>query len=283
MRNDLLSIGEVAHLKGVGVKALRYYERIGILRPAYVNPDTGYRYYALRQMNELDVIVSCVQLGVPLKGLADYVSERGVMDISSLLERAALAKAARHAGRLMELDGYRSEIAVQDALRTSAAPYERALGERTFLAMPWARTAFDAKRYTKAMSELYGETKRAGIAPLFLQGMICLPGGGANDDAGEGAAVGAGPSWYVALEVRALPGERLVAPPQERGMCLLELPGGTFRGRRVERETFELCYREVFEEAQVASGTDARETLLAFEVWDAELRTDRTIVEVLRG
>lgn len=286
MRNDLLSIGEVAHLKGVGVKALRYYERIGILRPAYVNPDTGYRYYALRQMNELDVIVSCVQLGVPLKELADYVSERGVMDISSLLERAyGLAKEKLRATQaiLMELDGYRSEIAVQDALRTSAAPYERALGERTFLAMPWARTAFDAKRYTKAMSELYGETKRAGIAPLFLQGMICLPGGGANDDAGEGAAVGAGPSWYVALEVRALPGERLVAPPQERGMCLLELPGGTFRGRRVERETFELCYREVFEEAQVASGTDAPETLLAFEVWDAELRTDRTIVEVLRG
>lgn len=286
MRNDLLSIGEVAHLKGVGVKALRYYERIGILRPAYVNPDTGYRYYALRQMNELDVIVSCVQLGVPLKELADYVSERGVMDISSLLERAyGLAKEKLRATQaiLMELDGYRSEIAVQDALRTSATSYERALGERTFLAMPWARTAFDAKRYTKAMSELYGETKRAGIAPLFLQGMICLPGGGANDDAGEGAAVGAGPSWYVALEVRALPGERLVAPPQERGMCLLELPGGTFRGRRVERETFELCYREVFEEAQVASGTDARETLLAFEVWDAELRTDRTIVEVLRG
>ncbi|QOS68681.1 MerR family transcriptional regulator [Eggerthella guodeyinii] len=282
MRNDLLSIGEVAHLKGVGVKALRYYERIGILRPAYVNPDTGYRYYALRQMNELDVIVSCVQLGVPLKELADYVSERGVMDISSLLERAhALAKEKLRATQaiLMELDGYRSEIAVQDALRTSAAPYERALGERTFLAMPWSRPAFDAKRYTKAMSELYGETKRAGIAPLFLQGMICLPGEGAS----ESAAVGAGTSWYVALEVRALPGERLVAPPQERGMCLLDLPGGTFRGRRVERETFELCYREVFEEAQAASGTDAPETLLAFEVWDAELRTDRTIVEVLRG
>lgn len=286
MRNDLLSIGEVAHLKGVGVKALRYYERIGILRPVYVNPDTGYRYYALRQMNELDVIVSCVQLGVPLKELADYVSERGVMDISSLLERAhALAKEKLRATQaiLMELDGYRLEIAVQDALRTSASPYERALGERTFLAMPWARTAFDAKRYTKAMSELYGETKRAGIAPLFLQGMICLSGGGASGGAGEDVAVGAGPSWYVALEVRALPGERLVAPPQERGMCLLELPGGTFRGRRVERETFELCYREVFEEAQVASGTDAPETLLAFEVWDAELRTDRTIVEVLRG
>ena len=125
MRNDLLSIGEVAHLKGVGVKALRYYERIGVLRPAYVNPDTGYRYYALRQMNELDVIVSCVQLGVPLKELADYVSDCGAMDISSLLERAyilAKEKLRDTQAILLELDGYRREIAVQHALRTSPAP-----------------------------------------------------------------------------------------------------------------------------------------------------------------
>ncbi|CAK7025770.1 MAG: hypothetical protein PEGG_01064 [Paraeggerthella hongkongensis] len=278
MRNDLLSIGEVAHLKGVGVKALRYYERIGVLRPAYVNPDTGYRYYALRQMNELDVIVSCVQLGVPLKELADYVSDCGAMDISSLLERAymlAKEKLRDTQAILLELDGYRREIAVQHALRTSPAPYERVLGKRTFLVMPWGHAAFDAKRYTRAMSELYGETKRASMAPLFLQGMICLPG-----DGGKEGAEAPEPSWYVALEVQALPGEELAAPPQERGMRLLALPGGTFCGRRVERETFELCYREVFKEARTASGID---TLLAFEIWDAELRTDRTIVEVLRG
>lgn len=284
MRNDLLSIGEVAHLKGVGVKALRYYERIGILRPAYVNPDTGYRYYALRQMNELDVIVSCVQLGVPLKELADYVSERGAMDISSLLERAYdLAKEKLRATQaiLMELDGYRSEIAVQDALRTSPTPYERVLGKRTFLALPWDRPAFDAKRYTKAMTELYGETKRMGIAPLFLQGMICRSNRATGRTSGAGRTME--PTWYVALEVKALPGETLVAPPQEHGMLLLELPGGAFRGWRVERESFELCYREVFEEAQATYDEEARETLLAFEIWDAELRTDRTIVEVLRG
>lgn len=278
MRNDLLSIGEVAHLKGVGVKALRYYERIGALRPAYVNPDTGYRYYALRQMNELDVIVSCVQLGVPLKELADYVSDGGAMDISSLLERAhilAQQKLRDTQAILLELDGYRREIAVQHTLRALPTPYERVLEKRTFLTMPWNHPSFDAKRYTRAMSDLYGETKRAAMAPLFLQGMICLPGNGAKE--GVGAA---GSSWCVALEVQALPGEEMVAPPQERGMRLLALPGGTFCGWRVERESFELCYREVFEEARDASGAD---TLLAFEIWDAELRTDRTIVEVLRG
>lgn len=275
MKNNLLSIGEVAHLKGVGIKALRYYERIGILRPAYVNPETGYRYYALRQMNELDVIVSCVQLGVPLKELADYVSESGVMDIAALLDRArtlAAEKLRSTQSILMELDGYRTEIAVQDGLRKARAPYARDLGDRLFLAMIWAGPSFDAKRYTKAMTELYAEAKRTYLAPLFLQGMMRLPRGGA--EAG-------GACWYVALEVCPLPGEQPPAPEPGSGMRLLELPGRAYRGRRVECETFELCYREVFEEASALPEDEG--VLLAFEVWDAELRTDRTIVEVLRG
>lgn len=266
MRNELLSIGEVAHLKGVGIKALRYYERIGILRPAYVNPETGYRYYAPRQMNELDAIISCVQLGVPLKELTDYVSDSGVMDMSALLERAhglAVEKLRATQGILIELDGYRSEIAIQEALRTAPAPYERSLGARTFLALPWAGRAFDAKRYTKAMTELYGEVKSNGLVPLFLQGMVSLADGATGER-----------SWHVALEAQTLPGEGCDVP-------LLELPDRTYRGQRVERDTFEQCYRVVFDELEPQLAAD--DVLLAFEVWDAELRTDRTVLEVLRG
>lgn len=277
MRNELLTIGEVAHLKGVGIKALRYYERIGILRPAYVNPETGYRYYALRQMKELDVIVSCVQLGVPLKELTDYVSDQGVMDVSALLERAhglAEEKLRTTQGILMELDDYRSEIAVQKTLRHAAAPYERVLGLRTFLTIPWSGNKFDARRYTKAMTELYSEAKRSGLAPLFLQGMALLPEGAgcAGVDADERGADGR--RWHVVLEARPLPDDESSVP-------LYELRERTYNGRRIEHETFEQCYNEVFVRA---CGESARgEVLLALEVWDAELRTDRTVLEVLRG
>lgn len=279
MKNDLLSIGEVAHLKGVGVKALRYYERIGILRPAYVNPETGYRYYALRQMAELDVIVSCVQLGVPLKELTRYVSDRGMMDIAALLERArglAVEKLRTTQAILMELDGYRSEIDVQKAYREAPVPYERSIDARTFLVLPWSGTAFDAKHYTKAMTELYGEAKRSGFVPLFLQGMMCVRAGEGEEAAKEGPR-----SWRVALEVQRLPEEEDAAPASDSGAHLLELPARTYRGCRIECDTFEECYRMAFQEAGELSASE--DALLAFEVWDAELRTDCTIVEVLKG
>ena len=43
-RFDLISIGDLSKLTGVNIKSLRYYEKIGVLLPAYVDPDSRYRY-----------------------------------------------------------------------------------------------------------------------------------------------------------------------------------------------------------------------------------------------
>ena len=45
-----MQIGRFAHLTGLTVKALRHYDQIGLLRPAAVDPDTGYRTYAPEQV-----------------------------------------------------------------------------------------------------------------------------------------------------------------------------------------------------------------------------------------
>lgn len=266
MRNDLLSIGEVANLKGVSVKALRYYERVGVLRPAYVNPETGYRYYTMRQMGELDVIVSCVQLGVPLRELSGYVSDHGVMDVSALLDRArdlAAKKLRETQVILMTLDEYREGSAAQNACRLLPAPYERILDARTFLSSPWSEDGFDARRYAKAATGLYVRAREVGLVPLFLQGMMWR----ADGQTGER-------SWQVVLEARPLPGEASRVP-------LVELPDGrVYAGHRIEGETLEQCFRAAFDEARKPVGD---EVLLAFEVWDAELRFGRTTLEVLRG
>lgn len=43
--SEYLTISELAKTNSVSIKALRYYEKIGILKPAYINPHNGYRYY----------------------------------------------------------------------------------------------------------------------------------------------------------------------------------------------------------------------------------------------
>ncbi len=86
--NKFLSIGEVAKMKGVSHRALRHYDDLGILTPAYTNPDTGYRYYSKNQMLILDIVMMCVPLGIPLLHFKNYISDDGSIDAKLMIEDA---------------------------------------------------------------------------------------------------------------------------------------------------------------------------------------------------
>jgi PPM family protein phosphatase len=62
----LMGIGEFARGSLLSPKALRLYDELGLLRPASVDPDTGYRWYAEGQLNSASLIATLRQLGVPL-------------------------------------------------------------------------------------------------------------------------------------------------------------------------------------------------------------------------
>jgi len=46
-------IGEFARLSGVSVKTLRFYDEVGILRPARIDPRTRYRFYSAQQLQDI--------------------------------------------------------------------------------------------------------------------------------------------------------------------------------------------------------------------------------------
>lgn len=49
----MLSIGEFSNICKVSTKTLRYYAEIGLLEPGEVNPENGYRYYAIEQLEKM--------------------------------------------------------------------------------------------------------------------------------------------------------------------------------------------------------------------------------------
>lgn len=67
MKEKLYTIGEVSKLVNISIKALRYYDRIDLFKPAYVDPDTNYRYYKDSQIYLLDIIKSLKYIGTPLE------------------------------------------------------------------------------------------------------------------------------------------------------------------------------------------------------------------------
>jgi DNA-binding transcriptional MerR regulator len=71
---DLVSIGEFARRSGLSPKALRLYDELGLLPPARVDEDSGYRYYERSQLAHARLIAALRQLGISLSEIKLIVS-----------------------------------------------------------------------------------------------------------------------------------------------------------------------------------------------------------------
>lgn len=81
------SIGEMSKLHNVPIKTLRYYDEIGLFKPDYVNPESGYRYYSYKQFESLNTIRYLRYLEIPLKEIQTYMQVRGKREYLALLEK----------------------------------------------------------------------------------------------------------------------------------------------------------------------------------------------------
>ncbi len=85
MKKDLLSITELAKLRRVTSETLRYYDRIGLMKPVYTDPATNYRYYSIRQYERLGTIKELRQLGMSIESILDYFHDRNVKKSTEIL------------------------------------------------------------------------------------------------------------------------------------------------------------------------------------------------------
>jgi DNA-binding transcriptional MerR regulator len=77
MPNDphLFSIGEFSQISGLSVKALRFYDEKGLLKPAHVDPSTDYRFYDAACLEQARVIARLRELQFPLDDIARILAE----------------------------------------------------------------------------------------------------------------------------------------------------------------------------------------------------------------
>lgn len=171
---NLLSIGEVAKIRNINVQSLRYYEKLGILIPAYINPNSGYRYYSLEQLMILDTIILCIELGIPLKDLKHYVDKDGQLEFERLLkdgERLAKEKMRRISSNLNSIERTLQHINEQRAFQGKKGYYTRKIFERYCITTPCDRV-MDAKTYEKKLSRLFELARQEQIQASFPHGII---------------------------------------------------------------------------------------------------------------
>ncbi|HET8844597.1 MAG TPA: MerR family transcriptional regulator, partial [Ktedonobacteraceae bacterium] len=71
----MLKISEFSHLAHISGRMLRYYDERGLLKPAYVDPSTGYRYYTLEQLPRFHRLQALKDLGFTLEQIAPLLDQ----------------------------------------------------------------------------------------------------------------------------------------------------------------------------------------------------------------
>jgi DNA-binding transcriptional MerR regulator len=111
----MFSIGEFARHGRVSVRMLRHYDAIGLLRPASVDPASGYRFYQASQFAELNRIVALKDLGFTLQQVKAILEEQvSVVELRGMLRlrraeiraqiEAETARLARVEARLLTIE-----------------------------------------------------------------------------------------------------------------------------------------------------------------------------------
>ncbi|MFI1918154.1 MerR family transcriptional regulator [Nocardia sp. NPDC020380] len=80
-----LTVGEFSRVSHLSIKTLRHYHEVGLLAPAEIAPDTGYRYYSLDQVPTAQVIRRLRNLEMPVADVKAVLSAEDVTTRNELI------------------------------------------------------------------------------------------------------------------------------------------------------------------------------------------------------
>lgn len=106
-RADLESIGRFSRRSGIPVSHLRHYHDVGLLQPAWVDPESGYRYYAAAQIEAAEVIGMLRAIDMPVRDIQRLLADPSQANVRDVLgsHRARLEdRLTQVAGRLKSID-----------------------------------------------------------------------------------------------------------------------------------------------------------------------------------
>lgn len=83
---DLFTIGEVALLFNLNIQTLRYYDKIGLVKPEKTDLNNHYRLYSTKQFERLNTIKYLRALGMSIKDIANFFENKDLTTMTYLLE-----------------------------------------------------------------------------------------------------------------------------------------------------------------------------------------------------
>ncbi|WP_338778395.1 MerR family transcriptional regulator [Metabacillus sp. FJAT-52054] len=81
-----LSVGQVSKLYDISIDTLRYYDKIGLLQPEK-DPQNGYRYYYVRHLDQLEIILNARSLEISIQDIQRAIDQESIEVYIDLMKR----------------------------------------------------------------------------------------------------------------------------------------------------------------------------------------------------
>lgn len=173
------TIGQMSKQTGVNFNSLRYYEKIGILQPAYVDPQSGYRYYAFSQIHIVEAISLCVDLGIPLNSFSDFFEEDTQnVNITKIIEQGKII--AREKMQMIEhklqfLEKLQSAIEHTENSYNNANPQRSYFSEKMIWLVPYEGVQ-NSDEYNIIFKKTIADINSYGLKVGYDYGLIMFSG-----------------------------------------------------------------------------------------------------------
>ncbi|GII00366.1 MerR family transcriptional regulator [Planobispora takensis] len=230
----MFSIGDFAQLGRVSIRMLRHYDALGLLRPAHVDPASGYRFYQAAQLARLNRIIALKDLGFTLRQVASILDERvSAEELHGMvrLRRAELEeRIAADAARLLRVEARLRTIEREGRMSTEEVMVKRVAPVRV-AELTAVAASYDGEDIGPVIQPLYPELcarlERAGIE-ITGPGVACYePGDDGKVVVHAGMQVAAAPGEGLDVEIVDLPAIETAATIVHRGP--MEEVGPTFQ------------------------------------------------------
>jgi len=172
----VFGIGAFARVAQVSVRTLHHYDDVGLLPPAQVDPQTGYRWYRADQLQRLNRILALRDLGLPLtevrKVVDDEVSLDELRGMLRLRQAEARDRMAAEAERLSRVDARLRQMETEGRVSDYDVVVKPVEAQHVALVDATATSFGNATLgpiFGQLFGELYGELDRLGVAPAGPQ------------------------------------------------------------------------------------------------------------------
>ncbi|WFR56589.1 MerR family transcriptional regulator [Anaerocolumna sp. AGMB13025] len=110
MDEILLSIGQLARICNVTPKTLRYYDKVGLLKPAKINSENGYRFYFKSHITRVLAIKQLQEIGVSLEQIGRFYKKNFSSNLVGGLDEMLRIQEKEIISQMEELSKKQSKI-----------------------------------------------------------------------------------------------------------------------------------------------------------------------------